>query len=212
MKRILFQGDSITDAGRCREDFTSTGYGYAHLATAALTADYPGQYECLNRGIGGDLLVDLYNRLEPDFLELKPDIASIFIGTNDAWAELDQGRPIETEAFEKMYVDMLERIYAACPGIKLMLFAPAIMEGKFSENTPEQPDRLNQFRLHVKSRIDVVRKVAEQYGLPFVDVQAIYDDACRRADASCWTGDGAHPTPAGHELLKRAWLDAFAKL
>ncbi len=209
MKRILLQGDSITDAGRCREDFYSTGYGYAHLVTAALTADHPGQYECLNRGIGGDLLVDLYNRLEPDFLDLKPDYASIFIGTNDAWAELDQGRPIETEAFEAMYVDMLERIYAACPGIKLMLFAPAIMEGKFSQNTPEQPDRLNQFRAHVQSRIDVVRKIATAYNLPFVDVQAIYDAACQRADASCWTGDGAHPTPAGHELLKRAWLQAF---
>ncbi len=212
MKRVLFQGDSITDAGRCREDFYSTGYGYAHLATAALTADHPGEFECINRGIGGDLLVDLYNRLEPDFLELKPDYASIFIGTNDAWAELDQGRPIETEAFERMYVDMLERIYAACPGIKLMLFAPAIMEGQFSRNTDEQPDRLNQFRLHVKSRIDVVRRVAEQYNLPFVDVQAIYDEACQRADASCWTGDGAHPTPAGHQLLKRAWLSTFEKL
>lgn len=208
-KRILFQGDSITDAGRNREDFYSTGYGYAHLATAALTADYPGEYECINRGVGGDLLANLYDRLEPDFLELKPDYASIFIGTNDAWNDLDNGRPIQTEAFEAMYVAMLERIYAVCPGIKLMLFGPAIMEGKFSENTPEQPDRLNQFRAHVQSRIDVVRRIAQRYNLPFVDVQAIYDAACLRADAPCWTGDGAHPTPAGHELLKRAWLEAF---
>ena len=182
------------------------------MVTAALTADYPGQYECINRGVGGDLLADLYNRLEPDFLELKPDIASIFIGTNDAWNDLDNGRPIQTEAFETMYVDMLERIYAACPGIKLMLLSPAIMEGKFSENTEEQPDRLNQFRAHVKSRIEVVRGIAQRYNLPFVDVQAIYDAACERADASCWTGDGAHPTPAGHELIKRAWLEAFEKL
>lgn len=211
-KRILFQGDSITDAGRNREDFHSTGYGYAHLVTASLTADYPGEYECLNRGVGGDLLVDLYKRLEPDFLELKPDYASIFIGTNDAWAELDQGRPIQTEEFEMMYVDMLERIYAACPDIKLMLISPAIMEGQFSQNTEEQPDRLNQFRAHVASRIDVVRRLAERYDLPFVDVQAVYDAACERADAACWTGDGAHPTPAGHELLKRAWLQAFEKL
>ena len=208
-KRILFQGDSITDAGRNREDFYSTGYGYAHLVTASLGADNPGKYEFVNRGIGGDLLVDLYNRLEPDFLELKPDYASIFIGTNDAWAELDQGRPIETEAFEQMYVDMLERIYAACPNMKLMLFGPAIMEGQFSQNTTEQPDRLNQFRAHVASRIDVVRRIARQYELPFVDVQAVYDAACQLGEAACWTGDGAHPTPAGHELLKRAWLDAF---
>ena len=93
-----------------------------------------------------------------------------------------------------------------------MLFGPAIMEGKFSQNTEEQPDRLNQFRAHIASRIHVVRKIAEQYNLPFVDVQAIYDAACQRADAPCWTGDGAHPTPAGHELLKRAWLQAFESI
>ena len=212
MKRILFQGDSITDAGRNREDFYSLGHGYALLSAASLAADCPGEYEYVNRGIGGDLLVDLYDRLQEDFLDLQPDYASIFIGTNDAWAELDQGRPIETEAFEAMYIDMLERIRAACPGIQLILFAPAIMEGHFSCNTPEQPDRLNQFRAHVKSRIDVVRRVAEQYSLPFVDVQAIYDEACQKAAAPCWTGDGAHPTPAGHELLKRAWLQAFQSL
>ena len=208
-KRILFQGDSITDAGRSREDFYGLGHGYPLLVTASLSADYPDAYEYVNRGIGGNLLVDVYNRLQEDFLDLKPDYASIFIGTNDAWAELDQGRPIETEGFEAMYIDMLEQIYAACPNIKLMLFGPAIMEGLYSRNTEDQPDRLHQFRTHIASRIEVVRRVAEKYNLPFVDVQAVYDEACRRADASCFTGDGAHPTPAGHELLKRAWLQAF---
>lgn len=208
-KRILFQGDSITDAGRNREDFYSTGYGYAHLVTASLGADNPDRYEFVNRGVGGDLLADMYGRLQEDFLDLAPDYASIFIGTNDAWAELDQGRPIETAAFEAMYVEMLERIYAACPNVKLMLLGPAIMEGKFSENTADQPDRLGQFRAHVASRIDVVRRIAARYSLPFVDVQAVYDAACQRAAAPCWTGDGAHPTPAGHELIKRAWLQAF---
>lgn len=211
-KRILFQGDSITDAGRNREDFYSLGYGYPLLTAAHLTAEYPGEYEYVNRGIGGDLLVDLYNRRQADLLDLKPDYLSIFIGTNDAWAELDQGRPIVTEEFEQMYADLLEEIFATCPGVKVMLISPAIMEGLFSRNTAEQPDRLNQFRIHVASRIEVVRKIAERYNLPFVDMQAIYDEACTRADASVWTGDGAHPTAGGHELIKRAWLKAFEGL
>ncbi len=211
-KRILFQGDSITDAGRDRENFHSTGYGYAHLVTASLTADHPGEYECINRGVGGDLLADLYTRLERDFLDLKPDYASIFIGTNDAWNDLDNGRPIQTEAFERMYVDMLERIYAACPDIKLMLFSPYVTEGSFSHNTAEQPDRYARFRAHVASRIEAVRRIAAQYDLPFVDVQALFDGACRRAPAECWTGDAVHPTSAGHELIKRAWLETFEKL
>ena len=208
-KRILFQGDSITDAGRRRDEFFDLGRGYALMTAGALSADHPGEFEFVNRGVGANLLVDLYNRLQEDFLDLQPDYASIFIGTNDAWSELDGGRPIQTEAFEAMYVDMLERIQTACPQTKLMLISPYVMEGLYSKNTEQQPDRLNQFRTHIASRIEVVRRVAEKYGLPFVDVQAVYDDASLRADASCWTGDGAHPTPAGHELLKRAWLEAF---
>lgn len=211
-KRILFQGDSITDAGRNREDFYSLGYGYPLLVSAHLTAESPGVYEYVNRGVGGDLLVDLYNRRQADLLDLKPDYLSIFIGTNDAWAELDQGRPIVTEEFEQMYTDLLEEIFAAYPNVKVMLISPAIMEGLFSRNTAEQPDRLNQFRLHVASRIEAVRRVAEKYRLPFVDMQMVYDEACIRADASVWTGDGAHPTPGGHELIKRAWLKAFDEL
>lgn len=211
-KRILFQGDSITDAGRNKEDFYSLGYGYPLLVSAHLTAEHPGEYEYVNRGVGGNLLVDLYNRRQADLLDLQPDYLSLFIGTNDAWAELDQGRPIVTEEFEQMYTDLLEEIFATCPDAKVMLIAPAIMEGLFSRNTVEQPDRLNQFRIHVASRIEVVRKLAEKYNLPFVDMQAVYDAACERADASVWTGDGAHPTPGGHELIKRAWLKAFDEL
>ena len=211
-KRIVFQGDSITDAGRNREDFYSLGYGYPLLVAAALTADIPDTYEYINRGVGGDLLADLYARRQSDLLDLQPDYLSLFIGTNDAWAELDQGRPIETAAFEQMYVALLEEIFATCPQTKVMLLSPYIIEGLFSRNTDEQPDRLNQFRAHVASRIAVVRRLAEKYNLPFVDMQAVFDAACARADAACWTGDGAHPTPGGHELIKRAWLQAFEQL
>ncbi len=211
-KRILFQGDSITDAGRNREDFHSLGYGYPLLAAATLAADHPNAYEFVNRGVGGDLLADLYARLQEDLLDLQPDYASIFIGTNDAWNDLDNGRPIATAAFEAMYRDMLDRIRTACPQTRLMLFSPYIMEGHFSCNTSEQPHRLAQFRAHVASRIEVVRRVAAEYGLPFVDTQVLFDTACMQAPASCWTGDGAHPTPAGHELIKRAWLAAFYEL
>ena len=211
-KRILFQGDSITDAGRNREDFYSLGYGYPLLASAFLGADNPNAYEFVNRGVGGDLLANMVDRLQEDFLDLKPDYASIFIGTNDAWNDLDNGRPIRTEVFEAMYAETLDRILAACPGVRLMLLSPYVMEGHFSQNTSEQPTRYADFRAHVRSRIDVVRRLAEIYDLPFVDMQAVFDDACRQASAAHWTGDGLHPTPAGHELIKRAWLQAFESM
>ena len=58
-KRILFQGDSVTDYGRVREDFYGMGSGYANLAKASFGVDYPNQYEFINRGVSGNRIVDL---------------------------------------------------------------------------------------------------------------------------------------------------------
>ena len=41
MKRILFQGDSITDANRSREDFTNLGFGYPNFVKGELGFLYP---------------------------------------------------------------------------------------------------------------------------------------------------------------------------
>ena len=42
MKKILFQGDSITDCGRSRTDLTDMGPGYPNLVKASLGLDFPG--------------------------------------------------------------------------------------------------------------------------------------------------------------------------
>ena len=46
MKTILFQGDSITDTGRNRENIISLGTGYANMTAGKILVDYPGQYQC----------------------------------------------------------------------------------------------------------------------------------------------------------------------
>ena len=52
-KRILFQGDSITDMGRSREDENYNGVGYPTLVMGRLGYDNPEVYEFRNRGISG---------------------------------------------------------------------------------------------------------------------------------------------------------------
>ena len=49
MKTILFQGDSITDAGRSREDNSNLGLGYPTLVKGELGFENPGEYQFLNR-------------------------------------------------------------------------------------------------------------------------------------------------------------------
>ena len=82
MKTILFQGDSITDAGRSYENDTSLGRGYATLVSARLAYDFPNEYSFLNRGVAGNRIVALYARIKRDIINLKPDYLSILIGIN----------------------------------------------------------------------------------------------------------------------------------
>src|SRR5262245_23577905 len=93
---ILFQGDSITDAGRSREqaglvnDQRALGSGYAWLASAELLVDHPkSDFKIYNRGISGNKVFQLADRWQQDCLDLKPNLLSILIGVNDIWHTLN---------------------------------------------------------------------------------------------------------------------------
>ena len=54
--------------------------------------------------------------------------------------------------------------------------------------------------------------VAADYGMPCIDAQALFDEACTRAPATYWTAEGVHPTYAGHALLAKAWIEQFEQM
>lgn len=209
MKRILFQGDSITDCGRNRNDFFDLGNGYPNLVKAYLGFDNPVKYEFINRGISGNRIVDLYARIKADFINLKPDYASIYIGVNDTWHEISNQNGVETDKFEKIYTMLIDEVMVACPGIKLIIIAPYVIEGVSTCNTEEIPDRLEIFKKDVAEKAAAAKKIAEKYGFPLIELQPAFDEACLKAPAEYWTADGVHPTQCGHEIIKRLWLETF---
>ena len=83
---ILFQGDSITDAGRNRDETSANntralGSGYALLAgSRLLNAHASKNLKIYNRGISGNKVYQLAERWDADCVELKPSILSILIG------------------------------------------------------------------------------------------------------------------------------------
>ena len=208
-KRILFQGDSITDCGRYRDNFYGMGEGYPRLIEASLGMENPNEYEFINRGISGNRVVDLYARIKADFINLAPDYASIYIGVNDTWHEIASQNGVDTAKFEKVYTMLIDEIKAALPNIKLMIIAPYVLEGTATCDTEEIPDRLARFRADVAEKAAVSKKIAEKYGLPLIELQSAFDEACKKAEPAYWAYDGVHPTAMGHELIKRLWLNAF---
>ena len=211
-KVILFQGDSITDCGRNYNDPAEMGKGYPLLVKASLGMEEPDKYEFINRGISGNRIVDVYARIKIDFINLKPDYASIYIGVNDTWHEISRKNGVATEKFERIYSMLIDEVLEACPDVKLVLIAPFVHEGTATCNTPEIPDRIQRFRSDVKEKADAVKRLAEKYSLPLIDLQDIFDKALEQAPESYWTIDGVHPTPCGHELIKRAWLEVFEEI
>ena len=207
MKKILFQGDSITDCSRNREKDRSMGEGWANMVAGKLGSEYPGEYVFVNRGIGGNRSIDVCARVERDILNIAPDYMSILMGVNDVWHGFDSNQDgISVKKFERNYRMLLDDVLEALPNIKIMILGAFVTEGKVIEQYGPE------FRREVDLRVEATRRVAKEYGLPFVDLQAVFDEACAKAPASCWTVEGVHPLPAGHALIAEQWIKTFRSI
>lgn len=207
--RILFQGDSITDAGRNRENdigWAVLGTGYAALAGSCLAYERPGAFDLLNRAISGNRVVDLYARWKIDAVNLNPDVISILIGVNDVWHEVSRQNGVEAERFEQIYDLLLAYTRERLPNVKLIILEPFVLKGTATEAN------WDYFRTETEKRAKAARRVAQKYGAVFVPLQEAFDEAARTVPESHWLYDGVHPAPAGHELIARRWLSAFETL
>ena len=204
--RILFQGDSITDTGRAKDNNWNLGVGYATLVTAWLGYERPGT-EFFNRGISGNRVVDVYARMKRDILNLKPDVMSILIGVNDVWHDFAaEPNGVDAEKYFKVYSMLIEEIKEALPNIKIMILEPFLMKYTATE------ENWDVFYAEVRKRAAYAKQIAEKYNLPFITLQDKFDAALELAPVDFWSRDGVHPIAPGHEIIKRAGLDAFAKL
>ena len=203
-KTILFQGDSITDAGR-NYDLTlppaiGMGIGYPFLITGDLLAHEPEKdWKSYNRGISGNRVVDLYARWKQQAVNLKPDILSILIGVNDTWHEFGSQNGVEVPRYAMFYRMLLEWTKKELPDVKLVLLEPFVLP--FGAVTEEWIPEINERR-------KVVKELAEEFGAIFIPLQTLFNEALAKAPQEYWLADGVHPTTAGHRLIADAWLKA----
>lgn len=203
MKTILFQGDSITDAGRSRDNDNDRGTGYPTLVSAELGFKYPGEYKFINKGISGNRIVDLYARIKCDFINIKPDYLTILIGINDVWHELGNRNGVDNDKFFRVYCDLIEEIKTMLPEIKIFILEPFVLKAAATEGA------YGVFKKETALRAESAKKVAEKYGLTFIPLQEKFNEAEKKANASYWLADGVHPTAAGHELIAKEVVAAL---
>ena len=205
--KILFQGDSITDAGRAKDNEINLGYGYPRLVQAALGFAEPAQHTFINKGIGGNRVVDLYARMKRDILNHKPDVMSILIGVNDVWHDFSESpNGVDAEKFFRVYDMLIAEIKEALPDIKIMILEPFALRSGATEA------HWDEFRAEVEKRAEKAKQIAEKHQLTFIPLQAGFDALCEKAAPTYWLRDGVHPTAMGHEYIKNEWLKAYAAL
>lgn len=204
---VLFQGDSITDAGRNKEDMAFNtprhlGSGYSFLAAAALLKKYSAlNLKIYNKGISGNKVYQLAERWDADCIDIKPDVLSILIGVNDIWHKLSGRYDGTVDVYKRDYIALLERTRKALPGVKLIICEPFAVSGVKAVDGTWYPE-FNDYR---RAAMDV----AAQFGAVFIPFQSIFDEAQKSAPGSYWTGDGVHPSLAGAQLMAEAWLSAI---
>ncbi|MEO1259381.1 MAG: SGNH/GDSL hydrolase family protein [Bacteroidota bacterium] len=206
---ILFQGDSITDAGRDRGRYyanegSGMGGGYVHHIVTHLLGKYPKKdYHCYNRGISGHKVFQLADRWEDDCLQLQPDVLSLLIGVNDYWHTLDWGYNGTVETYENDLRKLLARTKKELPQIQLIIGEPFAVTGGSAIN--ERWDAFHDYR-------HVCKAVANDMGAVFLPYHSIFEEALKVAPVDYWCPDGVHPSLAGAYLMKEAWLAGFGEL
>lgn len=208
---VLFQGDSITDAGRSRSNYypnsnSGMGMGYVqHTATHIMGKHPEVDWRIYNRGISGHKVFQLANRWEDDALQLQPDVLSILIGVNDFWHTLSHNYQGTVETYEKDLVKLLERTKKRLPKVKLLIGEPFFCDDGTAIAT-------EKWRAKFPAYQTAAQKVANQFDAVFIPYQKVFNDARKTAPTSYWCPDGVHPSMAGNYLMAKAWVEGFKEL
>ena len=207
--KILFYGDSITDASRYRENDISNnslGAGYVMQIAGNLYRKSAVDYKIINRGISGDRIVDLYARVKKDLWNHNPDIISILIGINDIWHDLAASpNGVDVVRFEKVYRMLIEDTIKVLPNAKFILCEPFVLSGTATDPQFDHFASVAQYA-------EVVKQIAKDYNLYFLPLQEALNDAANRYGADIILSDGVHPTVQGSVVIADEWQKLFNKI
>ena len=204
-KKIIFLGDSITDAGHdlqmAPEGQSRLGDGYVSRIAAMLgvdevdTADREGP-DIRNAGHDGFTVQGLLRMLEYDCLSRGPDMVSILVGCNDAAVCMNTGRTLDETGFAEGYRKLLRRIREGTRA-RIVCMGPFIF--------PWPLEYRNWIPL-IREIEGVERAAATEAGALFIPLHDLLSREAGIAGYDRITVDGVHLTGRGAELIAREWL------
>lgn len=227
MRKILFQGDSITDGNRYKDPASrwdlnhQIGHSYVYPIAGKLGYLYPGKYTIVNRGVSGDSVVSIAQRWQEDTLDEKPDILSILLGINGNGSfdgSFPEGIDVHLAAFQEKYTFLLTQAQEMNPALQIVLMEP------FTLPCGQTKAHYDVFMPVFRQKQAIVRSLAEEFGAVFVPIQTeleqlaettapmLQENGCTTDPYAYWLWDGVHPTEPCHWFLAEQWLKYAAPL
>lgn len=200
--RILFQGDSITDAGRDRRNYYNLGSGYPKYAAELIKKEFPDA-EFIDLGISGNRSGQLFDRSSADLIDIQPDVVSILIGINDLWHRFG-AVPVPTtdEQFELNYRCLLQEIRKRT-NAKIMIMCPFLLDSPKTQHLREGLDRI----------IPIVEKLAAEFADVYMPLDAIMAEAMKtQPEPMYFSGDGVHPNANGAAYIGEKYAEYILPL
>ena len=202
--KILFQGDSITDAGRDKRNYHDMGKGYPKYASELIAERHPDlNIEFINFGIGGHRTHQVFDRIYMDGIAFQPDIISFLVGINDVWHRHNSERIATTDAqIELNYRCILERIKKET-NAKIVMLSPYVLDC----------DDKDELREDLKTVLPIIRSLAKEYADVYIPLDEYFEEAIKTAPEKLYySKDGVHPNENGARFIGKIYADAIEAL
>ena len=200
-KKIVFFGDSITEAG------VKPGGYITRIGDLLVKENLSSKYDLVGAGIGGNKIYDLYLRMESDVLSVNPDVVIIFVGVNDVWHKRSHGTGTDPDKFEKFYTAVIKKFREK--NIKVILCTPAAI-GEKTDFSNELDGDLNQYS-------NIIRGLAKKNNLSIIDLRQTFLDYNKKYNAEnkesgILTSDRVHLNEKGNQVVAEEMLKVIRTL
>ena len=189
-KKVLFFGDSITQAG------VKPGGYIIKIGELVAKDGLTDQFELIGSGIGGNKVYDLFLRMEEDVFSKTPDVVLIYVGVNDVWHKQSSGTGTDADKFEKFYAAIIKKLQEK--NIKIIMCTPAVIG--------ERTDFTNQLDGDLNKYSNIIRGLAQKNSIPLVDLRKAFLDYNiqfnkENKESGILTTDRVHLNDEGNKIV-----------